>query len=122
MNPNNFDTVTSAAKIEIKIAELECERGKINDFAMEKADGISQYDRHIAITILKLKEGIITEFEGVPIKALQATLIPKIAQGICFNECYAKEAKDGLYRGLISNIDAIKAELNGLQSINRHLE
>lgn len=116
------DIISTRDKIESKITELETERGKINDFAIEKADAISQYDKNYTVTVLKLKERIIVEFEGVPINNLPATLILAVAKGICFNECYRKEAADGLYKGLISNIEGIKSELNGYQSINRHLE
>lgn len=117
-----MEVITIAVKIEKKIAELEAAREMIFDAAQEKANGISNYDRAIAITTLKLKNKQITHFEGVAIETLPATLIAAVAKGICFQECFDKEAKDSIYRGLITQIEAIKAELNGLQSINKHLE
>ncbi len=46
----------------------------------------------------------------------------EIAKGIVYKESFAKESGDAEYKATVSIVDAIKAELNGLQSINRHLE
>jgi adenine-specific DNA methylase len=116
------DVYTTREKIEKKISEIEAERGKIVESAIEKAKAISEYDREIAITTLKLRNGVIKEWEGQKTDNLTATLIPKVAQGICWNECLNKEAADGMYRGVISNIEAMKSQLNGLQSINKNFE
>jgi hypothetical protein len=105
------DVYTTREKIEKKISEIEAERGKIVESAIEKA-----------ITTLKLRNGVIKEWEGQKTDNLTATLIPKVAQGICWNECLNKEAADGMYRGVISNIEAMKSQLNGLQSINKNFE
>lgn len=117
-----MDVFTTRDKIEVKIAEIESERSKIVDAAIQKARSISDYDREIALTILKIRNGVLTEFEGNKIPNLAANLIPKVAQGICWNECFNKEAADGMYRGIISNIEALKSQLNGLQSINKNFE
>lgn len=117
-----MDVFTTRDKIELKISEIESERGKIIDAAIQKARAISEYDREIALTMLKIRNGVMTEFEGNKISNLAANLIPKVAQGVCWNECFNKEAADGVYRGIISNIEALKSQLNGLQSINKNFE
>lgn len=117
-----MDVVTIAEKIEAKIAQLEQARDEILDRSQEKAQAISQYDKSLAIAMLKLKNGLIAEFETINCIGLPATLIPSVAKGICYKECFDKEANDSGYKALITIIDAIKAELNGLQSINRHLD
>jgi len=43
-------------------------------------------------------------------------------QGICWEECLKRTDADGCYKGLITIMESLKAELNGLQSINKHLE
>ena len=116
------DVFTTRQKIEDKISDIETERVKIVECAIEKAKAISEYDREIAITTLKLRNGAISEWEGQKISNLPANLIPKVAQGLCWNECFNKEAADGMYRGVISNIEALKSQLNGLQSINKNFE
>jgi hypothetical protein len=45
-----------------------------------------------------------------------------VAKGICSQARNDMEIADGLYKSVISNIDSVQAELNGLQSINRHLD
>jgi hypothetical protein len=116
------DIISVAAKIESKIKELEQVRDSILDLSQDKADAISNYDKALAKKILELKNGMVKDFEGVPCNNLPAVLIPKVAAGICFNECFLKEAKDGGYKATLTIIEAIKAELNGYQSINRHLD
>lgn len=117
-----MDVITISEKIQSKIAELEEARGHIMDNAQGKAQSISEYDRALALAIVKLRNNQITQFEGVPCTNLPATLIIPIAKGIVFQESFDKEANEAAYKGCLSIIEAIKAELNGLQSINKHLE
>ena len=105
-----------------KISELSIERGKIYDLATAKAKAISKYDRSLALTMIKLKNGLIKEFEGIVIGILTAGDRKILAEGMVWQECLDKEAADGMYKACLSNIEAIKAELNGLQSMNKHLE
>jgi len=114
--------ITNAIRLQEKIKELEIARAKIFSCAEEKAMAMSKYDKELCLNTLRIKEGLITEFEGVKINNPPATLIPLIAKGITYAECYKKELTEANYKGLISFIDAIKAELNGIQSLNKHLE
>lgn len=116
------DPLKVADLIQDKIAELDNERPKLFDSAQSKAQAIADYDKALAIAALKLRNGTINELEGEPVKNLPANLIPIVAKGLCYQECFAKEAEEGCYKAVISNIEAIKAGLNGLQSINRHLD
>lgn len=122
MNYDKSGVLSVAESIREKINELEEERVKLVDMAQEKATAISQYDKVIAITTLKLKNKAIDNFEGQSTLNLPATLIPQVAKGMCYKERFDQEAMDGIYKATITNIEAIKAELNGFQSINRHLD
>jgi hypothetical protein len=117
-----MDIILLRDKIENKIAELEQERSKINALAAEKADSISQYDRLYARKLLELKNGLILEWEGFKVGQITATMADKVARGMVFESCMQKELSEGLYRSCISNIEALKSELNGFQSINKYLE
>ena len=120
---NYDDVLENAGRIHSKIAEIETHRESIFDAATKKAQSLSDYRKKIAVTILQLKNGAIFDFEGNQIHyPLPATLIPTIAQGICYQEAFDRYESEAAYKGLISILDAIKAELNGLQSINRRLE
>ena len=107
-------------EIQKKIESLETLRDLINLKARKKAETLAQYDKDIAITIVKLRNGLEVNFEGEVIKNPPNALIEKIARGICWeSKMYATYA-EAEYKGLITQIDGIKAELNGLQSINKY--
>jgi len=104
------DVIKIAHLIKSKVELLERMRGEIRDRAETKALAISEYDKALSITILKEKEN------GTPV-----SIIDKVSKGKIYEKRYELELADGLYKSLISNINSIQAELNGLQSINRHL-
>ena len=116
------DVLTNKERIEEKIFELEQERGKLEQAAQERALAISHYDRAIALVLLRMKNGLIQKFEGEEVGNVSVTNQEKIAKGICWRERLRLEEAESMYKSLVSNIDSIKAELNGLQSINRHLQ
>lgn len=127
-NPYNVDYATTAAEIREKIQELRDARKGIFNAATEKGLAISNYDRMLAITVLKLKNRLIKEMsdpetgEVIPIPVLPATSLTVIAKGICWMHKGREEESEAMYKAIISNIDAIKSELNGLQSINKNIQ
>lgn len=105
--------VTKIAKdIESKIRLLEVGRDGLEELARNKAHAIGAYDKALQITILKLKDA----------GKLQATLIEKVAKGECHKERADLELADALYKIQIVKMNAVQAELNGWQSVYRHLE
>jgi len=116
------DAITLRQKIESKIEQLEKERLRLFKAAQHKAQTIGEYDKTLALTMIRLKAGLIKEFEGVAIEGVTATTVEKIARGLCWNEAIKKEEGESLYKSLISSIDCIRAELNGLQSVNKFFE
>ena len=116
------DILTNAAKIEYTISQISEKADRIEEATEEKATCLANYEREIAVTILKLKNGAIMEFEGQPIKSLAANLIPIVAKGICYKESFDKEMAEGNYKGLITIIEALKAQLNGYQSLNKTMQ
>lgn len=116
------DILTTAQKIEFKIEDIENMAGKLEQAALEKSTTLADYDRAIAVTTLQLRNGVIKEFEGQEVGNIPATLIPLIAKGICYKEAFDKEMGETGYKSLTTKIDAHKAVLNGLQSINRFIQ
>jgi hypothetical protein len=113
-----------AQEIKIKIGLLEKMRVEIRNRAEQKAIKGAEYDRALALTILKLKNGAVIDLDGEPVegKKLPANLIDRVARGICWREKLEADKAEALYKSLISNIDSVQAEMNGLQSINRHID
>ena len=101
---------------------MESARAELIDAAIDKANAISNYDRQLSITILKLKNGLIESVEGMPAVGLPATLIEKVAKGIIYQDALDRELAEDTYKSKVISIDAIRAELNGLQSINKYIE
>lgn len=121
------DIITNAQKIEAMIEEIETLVDNIPEAAEAKALGISNYDRQLALTIVKIKNGQITQMEDsngelIDITSLPATLIRDVAKGIIWKAAYDKESGDAGYKGIITMVDARKAQLNGLQSVNKVLQ
>lgn len=114
--------LTTAHKIEDKIAELEQIREGIFGLATRKAMASSNFSRQTTLNELKLKNGLITEFEGIPVGNITATTVRKIAEGIAWKEILEKDESEGMYKATIATMESIKAEMNGLQSINRTIE
>ena len=117
-----MEVLEVAQMINKKISLLEKMRVEIRHRAVNKAEASANYDKVIALTILKLKNGAIEEFGGEPGKGLPATVLEKIARGICWAEKLKADEAEALYKSLISNIDSVMAELCGLQSLNRYLD
>lgn len=114
-----MDVYSNSVKIQSEIEVIEDLVNRIPQAAEEKAITISNYEKEIAVTILKIKNGAITEFEGNKIGNLPANLIPIVAKGICFRENFDREMGESGYKGLIVQIEAHKAVLNGYQSMNK---
>lgn len=117
-----MEIVFVAKKIEEKIKTLEVGREILKDYAKDKANTISKYEKQIAIILIKLRNGVEFELEGEKIKNLPTTIMEKIAKGICFQEKLDMELAEAQYKNAIVGMSAISAELNGYQSIFRHLE
>ena len=116
-----MDVINISNEIEKKIKLLEKMRVEIRERAEARANAIAEYDKQLAITIIKLKNNNIDKWEGEELIKLPATIIEKTAKGICWQARLDMEKADALYKSLISNINSVQAELNGYQSINRHL-
>lgn len=117
-----MELIKVAKLIEDKIKLLEAGRKELKDRAQRKAETIAEYDKQIALTIIKLKNGIEVELEGEKVQNPLASITEKIARGVCFKEKLEMEKSEAFYKNAIVGLSCIQAEMNGLQSINRHLD
>lgn len=116
------DVLLIAHEIEAKIKEIDQARKLLGKRAKRKSEAISEYDKQLAITIIKIKNGEVMEFEGKLLLKLPAVTYEKIARGICWKEKLELETAEALYKNVIVTLQALQAELNGYQSIFRYLE
>lgn len=108
---NKINEINKRLEASIKIVE---QRSK------DKATSIAEYRKQIAITILKIKNKTITEWEGQEINVTAASSIEKIANGICWKEKLKADEAENMYKAAITNVSSLQSMLNGYQSINRH--
>ena len=98
--------------IEQIISAIGKARKEIETKGNARAKAISDYDKRLEIAIRTLRD------EG----KFPVTLIEKIAKGVCAPEREKLELAEVAYKGCISNLEALKAQLNGYQSIFRYME
>ena len=109
-------------KIESKINQLEAARKEIDNAATEKVEKLSAYDKAMAITLIRLRNGEEYLFEGNKIKDPPVSIVEKIAKGICWQARLESDAAEVKYKNILAIIEIRKAQLNGYQSIFKHLE
>jgi len=109
--------------IEKRIKRLEAITGNLNKMAEKAAHAIANYDKAIAIATAKLALGTVKEVLGVPVNGKPpATLIKKLAEGMCYEERTQQEIAINGYRSIITKIKVLTATLNGKQSLFRNLQ
>lgn len=117
-----MDVIKIADKMIKLIDDLGVLRMALKTHGITKAENIAKYEKKVALTMISLKNGIEFELDGQKVSNPPTTTTEKIARGICWHEKLKAEESEALYKSLIVNIETIKAQLNGYQSINRHLE
>ena len=108
--------------IEKLIAEIGKTRREIEEKGRLKATAIAEYDRKLAVTIAELRNSDTYKLGDKEYKAPPVTITEKIAKGVCSVERYELEVAESGYKACASNLNALLAQLNGYQSIFRHLE
>jgi hypothetical protein len=111
-----------AKQILNKIELLEKGRIIISERGNKKAQTISEYEKQMAIVIIKLKNGIEFNLDGEKISNPPATFLEKIARGICWKEKLEMEKSEAEYKAAIVGMTSLEAELSALQSLNRYLD
>jgi hypothetical protein len=133
-----MDVVSVAKQIATRNKRLEELTAELKDAGDEVAAAISGYDTALAVAEVKLKyltgvrlAALLHELPGIKEilsvedidkgGKLPATIIQKVAAGLCHSESLkVEQAKHG-YKSLTSKIDTLCATLNSRQSIFRHL-
>lgn len=107
-----MEVLEVAKRIELIISEIGKARRQIEEKGRARAYAISNYDMRLGIAIVQLREA----------GKFPATLIEKIAKKICCKDREDLEIAESGYKAVISNLQALMAQLNGYQSIYRHLD
>jgi hypothetical protein len=116
------DLIVISEAIYTKIELLSKYRAHLKTVGDRKAASLSDYDKALALALIGLKNGKRYEIDGVGIENPPASIMEKIAKGICYKERLASEVADNEYKSLITYINCLQAEMNGLQSIIRYMD
>jgi len=117
-----MDHIIVAEQLSSKIAEIDIIRKEIKERGEQKSQKITDYERGMAIVIIKLENGVSFNLDGEEIKNPSKSILEKVAKGICWQEKLEMEKADANYKSIITNLQAVMAQLNALQSLNRYLE
>ncbi len=107
-----MEGIEVAKRIERIISEIGKSRRQIEEKGIARAKAISNYDKRMGIAIVTLRD------EG----KYPVTIIEKIAKKLCCEDRYDLEVAESGYRACLSNLSALIAQLNGYQSIFKHLD
>ena len=104
------------------IIEIGKCRRQIEVKGKEKAEAVKKYDMKLAVALATLREAETYELGGKKYKSPPVSIAEKIAKGIVSQERYDMEVAEAGYKAAISNIEAMKAQLNAYQSLFRYQE
>jgi hypothetical protein len=116
-----METIQVSTEIREKINTLEEFKDSLSPLLEQKVGAEAAYERQIAITIASLLNGKEYQLDGNSVKNPPNAMLDKLAKGICWEERMEMDRADGDYRNALKIIDITEAQLNGFQSINRHL-
>jgi len=116
------DVIEVATEIHSKIHLLAKGRALLQERAEAKAKAIGEYYKAKAKVAMQLRQGVAFKLDGVNIKDPPISNVETLTRGICWREKIARDLAESEYTNAIKGLDSIKAELNGLQSVFKHLE
>jgi hypothetical protein len=117
-----YEVVEVADQITKRIALLEKGRSELERTARAKAETAAEYAKVLAVAILRIKNNKPCELEGETTEKVPASVMSHVAKGLCWKEQMAADLAEAQYKLTVEKMDSIRAELNGFQSIFRHLE
>ena len=111
-----------ASKIEEKIHLLEKGREVLQEKTNRAVEASGEYEKALAITLLKLENKAITEWGGYDCTKIAKGNMDKIAKGMCWKEKMEMDKAEKEYKITLVKLEMIKTEMNGYQSVNRYIK
>ena len=117
-----MEALEVAQAIQLKISALDNLKPKLDSVIIGACQATANYDKALALTIVRLRNGAEIDMgDNHLIKDPPASVLEKIAKGICWKERLAMDTAEANLKAVYSKIDITQAQLNGYQSINRYL-
>jgi hypothetical protein len=117
-----MEAIKVAGTMEKIVAKIGEERDKLEGLGIAVAQAESDYDKQMAVILIRLHNGEELEHMGKFIQKPPAATAKEIAKGICSETRLRLSSAHAKYNACKSNLTALQAQLNAFQSIFRHLE
>ncbi len=117
-----MDYQTISQKIQDNIKILSQARNSLLTRAKDKAEALGAYEKKLAQTMLRLRNGQSVVFNDEEIRYESATGLEKIAKGVCYKESIALDIAESNLRNAHVSMRATEAMINALQSLLRYEE
>jgi len=90
------------------------------DVRAELRDSLNaKLDKDMAVVVLSLRNGKEFNLDGEVVKDPPVSVIDRIAKGICWEKSLERDRAESSYSNLLRGIDAVKTQINALQSLNK---
>jgi len=109
-------------RIEANRKLLADKHTQLEEFAQKRAEAEADYERQLAVTLIKLRNKKAFELDGELIKDPPATYAKDIAKGICWEAKLKQEATAGKYKATLERIQSLRTAINADQSILKYME
>ena len=117
-----MDIISINQQITDNILLLRKTRDQLKVRAEDKAKAIGEYEKALAITLVKLRNGEAFEIDGQIIVDPPVSIMDKLAKGICYKESIARDIAESNYKNAVLALESIKAIINALQSMLRYTD
>ena len=115
-----MNTQDVSLSIQEIIKQLETAKKHIKERSEKKAEASAQYDKAVASVLIGLRNGKAYELDGVAISEPPASIMDKVARGICWQEKLNMDLAEAEYKSLITGIELTQSQLMGWQSIFKY--
>jgi hypothetical protein len=96
--------------------------GQIDKLGEDAARAEADYDRAVAVALVKLKNGEQLDVFGLKVQNPPASTSERIARGLCYKEKLQTALTANALSACQQKLRAAQAILSGLQSKNRYLD
>ena len=104
------------------ISAIGEERRRLDDLAEHKARTKATWKKTRTTTMVSLRGGMTFDIGDVKVGYKSESNLRSDAEGIISELEYDMDVAESAYKNCIVNLDCLRAQLNGKQSINRHLD
>jgi len=117
-----MDIVTLNSQINSACGQIQFLSGELDRYGRAAAEKCAEYDKQLAVTLVKLKNGEAVDFFGEKVQNPPVGTSERIAKGICYKAKMEAELAEHLYVNCQQQLKAAMAVLSGRQSQNKYLE